>query len=82
MQLKYLRYKTLYIVPRDNYAELVLVSSLKLSTLLDCMFGFFGSAGLKSRAPGLAEYLVRTTEPTRLGALRDGIYMPSIVLET
>lgn len=92
MQLKDLHYKSLYIVPRDNYVEEVLVSSLKLSTSLDCMFGFFGSAALKSIAPGLAEYLVRTTEPMRLVvspnisetdaiALREGVSTPSIVLE-
>ena len=57
------------------------------------MFGYFGSAGLKSIAPGLAEYLVRGTEPMRLVvspniseadmvALRKGVSTPRIVLET
>ena len=69
------------------------MSSLKLSSSLDCMFGYFGSAGLKSIAPGLAEYLVRGTEPMRLVvspniseadmvALRKGVSTPRIVLET
>lgn len=86
-------YKSLYIVPRDDYVNEVLVSSLKRSTALDCMFGFFGSAALKSIAPGLAEYLARTTTPMRLvvspnisendmNALRDGVATPSAVLET
>ena len=57
------------------------------------MFGFFGSAALKTIAPGLAEYLARTTEPMRLvvspnisekdmNALREGVTTPSVVLET
>ena len=93
MELRDLHYKSLYIVPRDNYVDEVLVSSLKLSKSLDCMFGFFGSAALKSIAPGLAEYLMRTAEPMRLvvspniseadmQALREGASTPSIVLET
>ena len=92
MNLRDLKYRSLYIVPRDNYVDEVLVSSLKLSTSLDCMFGFFGSAALKTIAPGLAEYLARTTEPMRLVvspniseadmiALREGVSTPSIVLE-
>ena len=92
MNLRDLKYRSLYIVPRDNYVDEVLVNSLKLSTSLDCMFGFFGSAALKAIAPGLAEYLARTTEPMRLVvspnisetdmiALREGVSTPSIVLE-
>ena len=92
MALRDLNYKPIYIVPRDNYVDEVLVSSLKLSMSLDCMFGFFNSTALKSIAPGLAEYLVRATEPVRLvvspniseadmQALRDGVSTPSIVLE-
>ena len=57
------------------------------------MFGFFGSAALKTIAPGLAEYLARTPEPMRLvvspnisekdmTALREGVTTPSVVLET
>lgn len=93
MKLKDIQYKPIYIVPRDNYVEEVLVSSLKLSTSLDCMFGFFGSAALKMIAPGLAEYLAHTEEPMRLVVspnisekdmigLREGVTTPSIVLET
>ena len=93
VNLKDIKYKSLYIVPRDNYVKEVLVSSLRLSTSLDCMFGFFGSAALKTIAPGLAEYLARTEEPMRLVvspnisendmiALREGVTTPIIVLET
>lgn len=92
MALSDLTYKSLYIVPRDNYVDEVLVSSLKHASSLDCMFGFFGSAALKTIAPGLAEYLARTEEPMRLvvspnisekdmTALREGVTTPSIVLE-
>ena len=93
MPLKNLQYKPLYIVPRDEFVAEVLISSLKHASSVDCMFGFFGSAALKSIAPGLAEYLVHTTEPMRLvvspniseadaGALRAGISTPSAVIET
>ena len=92
MALRDLHYKSLYIVPRDNYVDEVLVSSLKQSRSLDCMFGFFGSTALKSIAPGLAEYLIRSAKPMRLvvspniseadmRALREGVSTPSIVLE-
>ena len=93
MKLRDVHYRPLYIVPRDNYIDEVLISSLKLSESLDCMFGFFGSAALKTIAPGLAEYLARTSEPMRLvispnvsekdmTALREGVTTPSVVLET
>ncbi len=92
MSLKNIQYKPLYIVPRDNYVKEVLINSLRLSTSVDCMFGFFGSAALKILAPGWAEYLVKTTEPVRLVAspniskadaiaIRDGVSTPSSVLE-
>lgn len=92
MPLGDLTYKPLYIVPRDAFVTDVLISSLKHSTAVDCMFGFFGSAALKSIAPGLAEYLVHTTEPMRLvvspniseadaDALREGVSTPSAVIE-
>ena len=66
MRLGDLEYKPLYILPKDDFVNEVLISSLKLSQSLDCMFGFFGSAALSSIAPGLAEFLVRTDAPMRL----------------
>ena len=92
MQLKDLNYKALYVIPRDDFAHSVLIPSLRLSASVDCMFGFFGSEALRSIAPGLAEYLVRSDSPMRLivspnisaqdvAALREGVSTPSEVLE-
>ena len=92
MGLKDVSYKSLYIVPRDNYVEDVLINSLNHATSLDCMFGFFRSAALRSIAPGLAEYLARDTRPMRLvvspnissedvSALRQGVLTPIDVIE-
>lgn len=85
-------YKSLYILPRDNYVGEVLVSSLKNAKSVDCMFGFFGSAALRSIAPGLSEYLARDTEPMRLvvspnisvddlNALQEGLSTPAEIIE-
>ena len=92
MQLKDLNYKALYLLPRDDFVHSVLIASLRLSNSVDCMFGFFSSEGLRSIAPGLAEYLVRSNSPLRLivspnisaqdaAALREGVSTPSKVLE-
>ncbi|MCY3826197.1 MAG: DEAD/DEAH box helicase family protein [Candidatus Dadabacteria bacterium] len=92
MGLRNIPYKSVYIVPRDNYVNDVLISSLKHATSLDCMFGFFRSAALRSIAPGLAEYLARDTQPMRLvvspnisaedfSALREGVSTPVDVIE-
>lgn len=92
MALRDLRYEPMYVLPRDDYVNEVLISSLKQSTSLDCMFGFFNSSALQMIAPGLAEYLARTTEPMRLiaspnisekdmEAIRDGVSEPSTVIE-
>ena len=92
MQLKDLNYKALYVIPRDDFVQSVLVASLRLSASVDCMFGFFGSEALRSIAPGLAEYLVRVDSPLRMiispnistrdvAALRKGVSTPSEVLE-
>ncbi len=82
----------MYVIPRDDFVHSVLIASLRLSNSVDCMFGFFGSEALRSIAPGLAEYLVRTDSPMRLivspnistqdaTALREGVSTPSEVLE-
>ena len=92
MQLKDLNYKSLYVIPRDDFVHSVLIASLRLSVSVDCMFGFFGSEALRSISPGLAEYLVRGDSPMRmiisphvstrdLAALREGVSTPSEVLE-
>ncbi|QDV48459.1 DEAD/DEAH box helicase family protein [Gimesia fumaroli] len=93
MSLRNIPYKSLYIVPKDNYVEEVLISSLKKSASLDCMFGFFGSAALRSIAPGLSEYLGQNSQPMRLVvspnigsvdliALQEGIATPSSIMES
>ena len=72
--------------------EEVLITGLKHTSAFDCMFGFFGSAALKSIAPGLAAYLAVASQPLRLiaspnisaedaVALRQGVSTPSAVLE-
>ena len=82
----------MYVIPRDDFVHSVLASSFRLANSVDCMFGFFGSEALRSIAPGLAEYLVRSDSPMRLivspnvsardaVALRDGVNTPSEVLE-
>ncbi len=92
MSLRDTPYKSLYIIPRDNYVDEVLIRSLKNATAVDCMFGFFGSSALRSIAPGLAEYLARDAEPMRLvvspnisaddiSALREGVSTPVDVIE-
>lgn len=92
LELKDLDYKALYVIPRDDFVHSVLIASLRLSSSVDCMFGFFSSEALRSIAPGLAEYLVRTDSPMRLivspnisaqdvAALREGVSTPSQILE-
>ena len=92
MGLKDIRYKSLYILPKDYYVEEVLIPSLEKATSVDCMFGFFSSAALSSIAPGLVEYLSRDPEPMRLVispnlteddiyALQEGIYTPAHIIE-
>ena len=92
MSLRDIPYKSLYIIPRDNYVDEVLIRSLNNAKSVDCMFGFFGSAALRSIAPGLSEYLARDAEPMRLvvspnistgdiSALREGVSTPADVIE-
>lgn len=92
MSLRDITYKPLYIIPRDNYVEEVLINSFKCAISVDCMFGFFGSAALRSIAPGLAEFLARDTKPMRLvvspnisvediSALREGVSTPADIIE-
>ena len=66
LQLKGLNYKSLYVIPRDDFVHSVLIASFRLSVSVDCMFGFFGSEALRSISPGLAEYLVRGNSPMRM----------------
>lgn len=56
----------LYLLPKDDVAELVISPALAVSDHADIMIGFFASQSLAEIAPGLASYLIATTEPLRL----------------
>ena len=80
------------MIPKDNFTQEVLISSLKNARTFDCMFGFFNSAALRSIAPGLSEFLLNSTRPMRLvvspnlssedtAAIRAGIFEPQEIIE-
>lgn len=56
----------IYILPKDDVAELVISPALKACSSADVMIGYFTSQSLAEIAPGLAAYLCSTTEPLRL----------------
>jgi superfamily II DNA or RNA helicase len=58
--------RPLYFLPRDPFAEDVLIPSFGAADQVDCMVGFFSSAILGSLAPGLATYLGRPDHKFRL----------------
>jgi hypothetical protein len=58
--------RPLYLLPRDAFAEEVLIPSFGVADQVDCMVGFFSSAILGSLAPGLATYLERPDHKFRL----------------
>lgn len=58
--------RPLYFLPRDPFAEEVLIPAFGVSDRVDCMVGFFSSAILASLAPGLATYLNRPDHKFRL----------------
>lgn len=58
--------RPLYILPRDPFAEEVLIPGFERAGRVDCMVGFFSSAILASLAPGLATYLQRPGHKFRL----------------
>ena len=91
MNLREIDFKPIYVLPNDSFVSEVLVSSLKVADSVDCMFGFFTSGALRAIAPGLAEYLTRSTSPMRLvispniseqdaEAIREGTSTPENVL--
>jgi hypothetical protein len=51
--------RPLYFLPRDPFAEEVLIPAFGVADRVDCMVGFFSSAILAALAPGLATYLER-----------------------
>jgi superfamily II DNA or RNA helicase len=64
--LRTLSVKPLYLLPRDPFAEEVLIPAFGVADQVDCMVGFFSSAILASLAPGLATYLRRPDHKFRL----------------
>jgi superfamily II DNA or RNA helicase len=58
--------RPLYFLPRDPFAEEVLIPAFGVADRVDCMVGFFSSAILASLAPGLATYLKRPEHKFRL----------------
>jgi len=53
--------KPLYLLPRDNLSEEVLIPGFTGAMHARCMVGFFSSAALAEVAPGLATYLSAAT---------------------
>src|SRR4051812_26771151 len=83
--------KGLYTLPLDDFVAEVLVPALKVSTQVDCMMGFFDSAGFVTLAPGLAAFLNRKSGTMRIimspavsqedeDALRVATESPALVL--
>jgi superfamily II DNA or RNA helicase len=58
--------RPLYFLPRDPFAEEVLIPAFGVADHVDCMVGFFSSAILAELAPGLATYLERPQHKFRL----------------
>lgn len=58
--------RPLYLLPRDPFAEEVLIPAFQSADRVDCMVGFFSSAILASLAPGLATYLGQPGRKFRL----------------
>lgn len=55
-----------YILPKDDVAELIISPALAACEHADIMIGFFASQSLAEIAPGLASYLAATTKPLRI----------------
>lgn len=58
--------RPLYVLPRDPFAEEILIPAFAAAEQVDCMVGFFSSAILGQIAPGLATYLQRPDHRFRL----------------
>ena len=58
--------RPLYMLPRDPFAEEVLIPGFQMAGTVDCMVGFFSSAVLASLAPGLATYIAGSDNSFRL----------------
>jgi superfamily II DNA or RNA helicase len=58
--------RPLYVLPREPFAEEILIPGFAAAEQVDCMVGFFSSAILAQLAPGLATYLQRPSHKFRL----------------
>jgi superfamily II DNA or RNA helicase len=58
--------KGLYTVPLDDFVGEVMIPAFKVAADVDCMMGFFDSAGFVTLAPGLAAFLNRPGGVLRL----------------
>lgn len=56
----------LYLLPKDDVAELVISPALANSRSADIMMGFFASQSLAEIAPGLADFLRNSRDPLRV----------------
>ena len=56
----------IYLLPKDDVAELVISPALAACDSADIMIGFFASQSLSEIAPGLANFLSSSTEPLRI----------------
>lgn len=60
------RAEPIYLLPKDDVAELVISPALAACDSADIMIGYFASQSLAEIAPGLASYLRSTAEPLRI----------------
>jgi len=58
--------KSLYIVPRDNFPQAVLIPALAHADHFDCMMGFFTSGALREIGAGLASFVNNNENKMRL----------------
>lgn len=58
--------RPLYFLPREPFADEVLIPAFAAAESAECMMGFFSSASLASLAPGLATYVNRPATVLRL----------------
>jgi len=66
MSENYSNIRSLYLLPKDDLANEVLIPAYQFASSVDCMVGFFSSSSFKAIAPGLATYLHKSSMPLRL----------------
>lgn len=84
--------RPIYILPKDPFAEEVLIPCLRVADSFKCIMGFFTSSSFCEIAPGLSEFLDRSDAKMELiispfvsesdhKAMEEGVTIPSKVLE-